>query len=302
MKNLLIAALVIFNLSHAGAEESDLPIPGDDGSGPVQPLPEPPSEQPQDPTPWPNPEQPQPPQQPEQPSQPVPRPPSNGGPGVDTDDQFTVGDRALAVLDGMYISGTIAGISRDAKIITVRNEFNGQFTSVKAKYVGVWLNCNNKGHCVGAKGMYEFNRGRNYNPVEIQGVYSNGYMTVREELSGRVYVATTKEVLRATTCDRKTRICRDEIALTEPVNGAPYFETRIAEVYEGGVYLINTLNGGKDIRKNGDLVRQTTCYKRLCVGQQTYMGNIIRAYDNGFFTLQDPYSGNLTLRPYREIR
>ncbi len=294
MKNLLIAALVIFNLSHAWAEESDLPIPGDDGSGPVQPLPEPPPpSQPENPTPQP-PQQPQPPQ--------APRPPANGGPGVDTDDQFTVGDRALAVLDSMYITGTIAAISRDAKLVTIRNEFNGQFTSVKSKFVGVWLSCDNKGYCAGTRGMYEFNRGRNYNPVQIQAVYSNGYMVVKEELSSRVYVASTKEVLRATTCDRKSRICNDDLVLTEPVNGMPYFETRVVQVYEDGVYLINTLNGGKDIRKNGDLVRQTTCYRSLCVGQQTYMGNVLRAYDNGFFTLQDPYSGNLTLRPYREIR
>ncbi|UYL09680.1 hypothetical protein B9G69_003715 [Bdellovibrio sp. SKB1291214] len=285
MKNLIIAVLVVFNLSYAGADETDLPVPGDDGAGTVQPLPEPPQQQPENPTP-----------------QPVPPPPSSGGPGVDTDDQFTIGDRALGVTDGLFVVGTIANISRDGKIITIRNDFNGQFTSLKSKYVGVWLNCNSKGYCVGGQGMYQYNRGRNYNPIHIEGVYSNGYLLVQEELSTRRYVATLKEVLRATNCDRKTRICKDEMVLTEPVGGQPYFETRVVDVYEDGVYLINSLNGGKDIRKNGDLVKQVTCHRSLCVGQQVMFGTILRAYDNGFFTIQDPYSGNLTLRPYREIR
>jgi hypothetical protein len=285
MKNLIIAALVIFNLSHAWADESDLPVPGDDGSGTVQPLPEPPQQQPELP-----------------PTQPVPRPPSNGGPGVDTDDQFTIGDRALGVTDGIFVVGTIANISRDGKIITIRNDFNGQFQSLKSKYVGVWMNCNSKGFCVGAKGMYQFNRGRNYNPITIEGVYSNGYLLVKEELSDRRYVATLKEVLRATNCDKKTRICTNEMVLTEPVGGQPYFETTVTNVYEDGVYLITALNGGKEIRKNGDLVKQVSCYRSFCVGQQIYFGRIMRVYDNGFFTIQDPYSGNLTLRPYREIR
>ncbi|WP_413558012.1 hypothetical protein [Bdellovibrio sp. HCB209] len=302
MKNLLIAALVIFNLTHAYAEESDLPIPGDDGSGTVQPLPDYPTpgdEWPQEPTPTPELPPAQPPAQP--PTQQPPQPPV-GMPGADTDDKISVGDRALAVTDSVFVTGTIASISRDGKLVTIRGDYDGRFTTVKTKSVGVWLNCNKQGHCYGAKGMYEYNRGRNYNPVQIESVYSNDYLLVKEDFGGRKYIAKTKEVLRSVGCDRKTGICQGQTVLTEPVGSAPYFETQVLEVYQDGVYLISTYNGGKDIRKNGDLVKQINCYKGLCVGQQVNMGNIQRVYDNGFFTILDPYSGNLTLRPYREIR
>ncbi|WP_413575293.1 hypothetical protein ACLVWU_13380 [Bdellovibrio sp. HCB290] len=304
MKNLLIAMLVIFNLSHALAEEADLPIPGGDETGTVEPLPEPPppsEEWPQEPQPLPPEQTPQEPPA-EQNPEPVPQPPSSGQPGADTDDRVSIGDRALVVNGGMFLTGNVVSISRDGKLITLRSDYNGNISTYKSKQVGIWLRCSSKGLCAGHKAMYESNRGRNYNPVTVLATYSNNWSLVTDDFTGRKFVLSNKEILKAEGCNRKTAICRGQTVLSEAMGSAPYFEAQVLEVYEGGIYLISNYNGGKDIRKNGDLAQQVGCYKKLCVGQQLYFGNILRVYENGFFVIQDPYSGNLTLRPYREIR
>ncbi|WP_413582183.1 hypothetical protein [Bdellovibrio sp. HCB288] len=304
MKNLLIAVLVIFSLSHAFAEESDLPIPGGDESGTIEPMPLPEPPPPSDE--WPQEPQPLPPEQtPEEPPAqrpPVPPPPSSGLPGADTDDRVSVGDRALVVTGSMFLTGNVVSVSRDGKLVTLRSDYNGNISTYKAKQVGVWLRCSSKGLCADGKAMYESDRGRQYNPVTVLATYSNGWSLVSEDFSGRKFVLKNKELLKSEGCNGRTGICRGQTVLSEAMGAEPYFEAQVLEVYESGVYLISTYSGGKTIRKNGDLAKQVGCYKKLCTGQQLYFGNIIRVYENGFFVIQDPYSGNLTLRPYREIR
>ncbi|WP_413613195.1 beta-sandwich domain-containing protein [Bdellovibrio sp. HCB-110] len=214
--------------------------------------------------------------------------------------------------DNKYYYGTVTEVFSNGKI-RVRDHDDGRIYVRGPKEVHVSLRCDSAGNCAGDRVLSGPFTNNKYYVGKIEGVYSNGLLSVRDDDDGKSYLRQANVVMKSVRCDERSRLCVKDEVLSGPYQDK-YYSGVVEGIYSNGLIYVRDSDDGKlYTRKAGEVAKSVRCEgtKGICVNDRVvsgpftngayYAGRVVGVYSSGIIRVQDDDDGKVYARKAQQI-
>ncbi|QDK38493.1 beta-sandwich domain-containing protein [Bdellovibrio sp. NC01] len=213
-----------------------------------------------------------------------------------------------------YYNGEVTAVYTNGLIAVRDNDDNKTYLRKSDVVITPLARCNNSGHCVGDKVLSGPFQNNAYYNGQIEAMYSNGLIAVRDQDDGKLYYREARLVLKSVRCDAKSDLCIGTSVLSGPFQENKYYQGRIEGIYSNGLIYVRDQDDNKLYpRQANNMFREIKCEasKGICKGARVlsgpyqrgayYAGTVLAVYVNDKILVRDDDDGKNYIRPAKEL-